>query len=337
MCSLASANGPSVIAGTPSRTLTVLVFEGSASASPPTSSPDSVSSWMIASTSPISSAPCSPKNTSRVPGLSQISSMYFTSHSSWCRRPVMGASHPYVGASGEVSTSAPAGADQLDAGASASRSSVIIEASQSPRSATVMWVVPGRIASCRSRRLRGRWDPGAALGRRARRRAEGTAAFGRAQAGHVGHEQHQGDAHDDQARHIGSPGIAVGEERLGREGRLLEAGTLGRLLAAHHHRGQLGALLVGIEHLGIDIGDVQLLARLLDVPVEVDDQLLLDRLLGRLQVGPQRLLVGGQLGARSEEHTSELQSRGHLVCRLLLEKKKQKTYQTYSIINIQEI
>src|SRR5690625_2564263 len=28
------------------------------------------------------------------------------------------------------------------------------------------------------------------------------------------------------------------------------------------------------------------------------------------------------LGTRSEEHTSELQSRGHLVCRLLLEKKK---------------
>src|SRR5687768_18235683 len=29
--------------------------------------------------------------------------------------------------------------------------------------------------------------------------------------------------------------------------------------------------------------------------------------------------------ARSEEHTSELQSRLHLVCRLLLEKKKKKT------------
>src|SRR5216684_4779376 len=29
-------------------------------------------------------------------------------------------------------------------------------------------------------------------------------------------------------------------------------------------------------------------------------------------------------GARSEEHTSELQSRLHLVCRLLLEKKKKK-------------
>src|SRR2546422_7674152 len=29
---------------------------------------------------------------------------------------------------------------------------------------------------------------------------------------------------------------------------------------------------------------------------------------------------------RSEEHTSELQSRLHLVCRLLLEKKKKKTH-----------
>src|SRR5207253_5869247 len=32
---------------------------------------------------------------------------------------------------------------------------------------------------------------------------------------------------------------------------------------------------------------------------------------------------------RSEEHTSELQSRGHLVCRLLLEKKKQQHTQYY--------
>src|SRR5690625_2027166 len=31
-----------------------------------------------------------------------------------------------------------------------------------------------------------------------------------------------------------------------------------------------------------------------------------------------------ELEMRSEEHTSELQSRGHLVCRLLLEKKKKK-------------
>src|SRR5207253_9392922 len=35
-----------------------------------------------------------------------------------------------------------------------------------------------------------------------------------------------------------------------------------------------------------------------------------------------RTFTNGAADARSEEHTSELQSRGHLVCRLLLEKKK---------------
>src|SRR5439155_3852522 len=34
-------------------------------------------------------------------------------------------------------------------------------------------------------------------------------------------------------------------------------------------------------------------------------------------------VVPAQAAGRSEEHTSELQSRGHRVCRLLLEKKKQ--------------
>src|SRR5207253_9591033 len=34
----------------------------------------------------------------------------------------------------------------------------------------------------------------------------------------------------------------------------------------------------------------------------------------------------GLADTRSEEHTSELQSRGHLVCRLLLEKKKNTNY-----------
>src|SRR5690625_7083892 len=34
---------------------------------------------------------------------------------------------------------------------------------------------------------------------------------------------------------------------------------------------------------------------------------------------------------RSEEHTSELQSRGHLVCRLLLEKKKRKHSSTRAV------
>src|SRR2546422_6359794 len=38
---------------------------------------------------------------------------------------------------------------------------------------------------------------------------------------------------------------------------------------------------------------------------------------------------GVAIGARSEEHTSELQSRLHLVCRLLLEKKKKKKKQQH--------
>src|SRR5262245_63968259 len=38
--------------------------------------------------------------------------------------------------------------------------------------------------------------------------------------------------------------------------------------------------------------------------------------------------IGGEV-RRSEEHTSELQSLRHLVCRLLLEKKKKKNNKTY--------
>src|SRR2546422_6860484 len=37
---------------------------------------------------------------------------------------------------------------------------------------------------------------------------------------------------------------------------------------------------------------------------------------------------------RSEEHTSELQSRLHLVCRLLLEKKKHESNHRYDLIDV---
>src|SRR5690554_7402908 len=40
---------------------------------------------------------------------------------------------------------------------------------------------------------------------------------------------------------------------------------------------------------------------------------------------PQRASVSPARAVRSEEHTSELQSRPHLVCRLLLEKKNPST------------
>src|SRR5690625_6309019 len=53
-----------------------------------------------------------------------------------------------------------------------------------------------------------------------------------------------------------------------------------------------------------------------------DVQLIAEKHRG-LQVKPEHYPIVGKylLLARSEEHTSELQSRGHLVCRLLLEKK----------------
>src|SRR5687768_18015076 len=49
----------------------------------------------------------------------------------------------------------------------------------------------------------------------------------------------------------------------------------------------------------------------------------LDRAVPRLRWAP------SGTGTRSEEHTSELQSRLHLVCRLLLEKKKKKNTKIY--------
>src|SRR2546427_3281660 len=57
-------------------------------------------------------------------------------------------------------------------------------------------------------------------------------------------------------------------------------------------------------------------ARLARAPHVVDASVRLRRA-GRL---PRR----GEVGRRSEEHTSELQSQSNLVCRLLLEKKKKK-------------
>src|SRR5687768_17872773 len=56
------------------------------------------------------------------------------------------------------------------------------------------------------------------------------------------------------------------------------------------------------------------------------EQVLLHRFgrLGAVADGAGRVDLD-QLLERSEEHTSELQSRLHLVCRLLLEKKKEQT------------
>src|SRR3712207_7116042 len=59
-------------------------------------------------------------------------------------------------------------------------------------------------------------------------------------------------------------------------------------------------------------------------------RLAVDSLLPVASNSPEPQSTGSAAGApdtqRSEEHTSELQSRQYLVCRLLLEKKKKKTH-----------
>src|SRR5687768_17911382 len=53
--------------------------------------------------------------------------------------------------------------------------------------------------------------------------------------------------------------------------------------------------------------------------------LLTSGVMGEVESGSLKLLKIAEVETdRSEEHTSELQSRLHLVCRLLLEKKKQR-------------
>src|SRR5690625_4969137 len=63
---------------------------------------------------------------------------------------------------------------------------------------------------------------------------------------------------------------------------------------------------------------------------ETQDALDVGRVVAREEIdaGAQMLISGDM---RSEEHTSELQSRGHLVCRLLLEKKKKDNHNQETI------
>src|SRR3712207_7206238 len=69
---------------------------------------------------------------------------------------------------------------------------------------------------------------------------------------------------------------------------------------------------------GVVAGRVSDVARVPGARVPVA-QVRFDRAYGDEYVGP---VAGGVANVRSEEHTSELQSRQYLVCRLLLEKKK---------------
>src|SRR5439155_27302817 len=76
-------------------------------------------------------------------------------------------------------------------------------------------------------------------------------------------------------------------------------------LGGRHRGGTLGVHQTSRDRLRLDFLDVQ------------SDAIVFDLDHDRLAPGKD-----GRDRDRSEEHTSEFQSRGHLVCRLLLEKKK---------------
>src|SRR2546422_1858707 len=91
----------------------------------------------------------------------------------------------------------------------------------------------------------------------------------------------------------------------------------------------------GVHHVTLRVADFrrarQFYAETLGFPVALEQPDLLVILAGNTAVGIRAPAKGTpkgdtfnpfRVGLRSEEHTSELQSRLHLVCRLLLEKKK---------------
>src|SRR2546422_8433845 len=83
------------------------------------------------------------------------------------------------------------------------------------------------------------------------------------------------------------------------------------LFRSHHHLDLAGVLQLALDLAGDLLGQLARLA-------------VVDRVRGH-----HHAIDDGK--ARSEEHTSELQSRLHLVCRLLLEKKKKKNTNSYSM------
>src|SRR5690625_6940333 len=120
-----------------------------------------------------------------------------------------------------------------------------------------------------------------------------------------------------------------------------------KFLQVRFHGGWIGLERPGIQgdHVAYPVDDKAVEV----VPVEGDNRHLTELFLGRRQAQPSPDIDSGDDPSpeveraqhfsrceryrrnrivrenRSEEHTSELQSRGHLVCRLLLEKKNSKT------------
>src|SRR3712207_74099 len=90
---------------------------------------------------------------------------------------------------------------------------------------------------------------------------------------------------------------------------------LDALLAALGRVHRLGLVLLDPQRLAV--GGLELAVELLDRPLQAGDGVVAER-----PALPDPVEDAAVVAGRSEEHTSELQSRQYLVCRLLLEKKK---------------
>src|SRR3989449_3878208 len=114
-----------------------------------------------------------------------------------------------------------------------------------------------------------------------------------------------------------------------------------RLLAPQHVKGRLGQMARHCSNgFVVSLALAQTVIELADVPLRTAPVIDGHRV-GGLHKCPLQIAVHVRsqpavphaaatgVHPRSEEHTSELQSRLHLVCRLLLEKKKKKKKKTY--------
>src|SRR3989475_3386590 len=143
--------------------------------------------------------------------------------------------------------------------------------------------------------------------------------------------------------------VAADEREAGRRAILNFGHTVGHAIEATAKFDVLHGEAVGIgmayearlaEALGVaETGTARRIRGLLEgygLPVELPDTATVDGLVAAMQLdkktrdGTVRFAlpraVGVMCGDRSEEHTSELQSQSNLVCRLLLEKKKKRSW-----------
>src|SRR5690625_6235704 len=95
-------------------------------------------------------------------------------------------------------------------------------------------------------------------------------------------------------------------------------------MTSYHHAGPVGIGIIGAGTISVEY--LTNLTSFPDVVVHIVGDLFPEAAQKRAEEFgvPASGTTQDVLDHRSEEHTSELQSRGHLVCRLLLEKKNKK-------------